>query len=77
MLAKVQYETIGAHIRDTKLLATSPVLNWVIGPPVMLALASIFLPDLPAYRHGLVLIGLARCIAMALIWNAPGNRIRV
>lgn len=70
VLAKVKYETIGAHIRDTKLLGTSLVLNWVIGPLVMLALAWIFLPDLPAYRNGLVLIGLARCIAMVLIWNS-------
>jgi ACR3 family arsenite transporter len=70
VLAKVRYETIGAHIRDTKLLGTSLVLNWVIGPLVMLALAWLFLPDLPAYRNGLVLIGLARCIAMVLIWNS-------
>ena len=70
VLAKVRYETIGRHARDTKLLGTSLVLNWVIGPLVMLALAWAFLPDLPAYRNGLVLIGLARCIAMVLIWNS-------
>ncbi|MBC7844296.1 MAG: ACR3 family arsenite efflux transporter [Gemmatimonadaceae bacterium] len=70
VLAKVKYETIGAHIRDTRLLGTSLVLNWVLGPLLMLALAWIFLPDLPAYRNGLVLIGLARCIAMVLIWNS-------
>lgn len=70
VLAKVRYETIGPHLRDTKLLGTSLVLNWVIGPLVMLALAWIFLPDMPAYRNGLVLIGLARCIAMVLIWNS-------
>jgi arsenite transporter len=70
VLAKVRYETIGPHLRDTKLLGTSLVLNWVIGPLLMLALAWIFLPDLPAYRNGLVLIGLARCIAMVLIWNS-------
>ncbi len=70
VLAKVKYETIGAHIRDTKLLGTSLLLNWVIGPLLMLGLAWIFLPDLPAYRNGLVLIGLARCIAMVLIWNS-------
>ncbi len=70
VLAKVRYETIGQHIGNTRLLGTSLVLNWVIGPLVMLALAWIFLPDLPAYRNGLVLIGLARCIAMVLIWNS-------
>ncbi|HEV7138068.1 MAG TPA: ACR3 family arsenite efflux transporter, partial [Steroidobacteraceae bacterium] len=63
-------ESIGRHARDTKLLTTSLVLNWIIAPLVMLALAWIFLPDLPAYRNGLVLIGLARCIAMVLIWNS-------
>lgn len=70
VLAKVRYETIGAHLGDTKLLGTSLLLNWVIGPLLMLALAWLFLPDLPAYRNGLVLIGLARCIAMVLIWNS-------
>jgi ACR3 family arsenite transporter len=70
VLAKVRYETIGRHTRDTKLLTTSLVLNWVLGPLVMLGLAWLFLPDLPEYRNGLVLIGLARCIAMVLIWNS-------
>jgi arsenite transporter len=70
VLAKVKYETIGEHVADTKLIGTSLLLNWVIGPVVMLALAWLFLPDLPAYRNGLVLIGLARCIAMVLIWNS-------
>ncbi|HEY8309675.1 MAG TPA: ACR3 family arsenite efflux transporter [Gemmatimonadaceae bacterium] len=70
VLAKVRYESIARHTRDTKLLTTSLVLNWIIGPLLMLALAWIFLPDLPAYRNGLVLIGLARCIAMVLIWNS-------
>ena len=70
VLAKVRYETIGAHVRDTRLLGTSLLLNWVLGPLVMLGLAWLFLPDLPAYRNGLVLIGLARCIAMVLIWNS-------
>jgi ACR3 family arsenite transporter len=70
VLAKVRYETIGQHVANAKLLATSAVFNWVLGPLVMFALAWLFLPDLPAYRNGLVLIGLARCIAMVLIWNS-------
>ncbi len=70
VLAKVRYETIGAHLGDRKLLGTSLMLNWVIGPLLMFGLAWAFLPDLAPYRNGLVLIGLARCIAMVLIWNS-------
>jgi arsenite transporter len=70
VLAKVRYEAIGQHVADTKLIGTSLFFNWVLGPIVMFALAWIFLPDLPAYRNGLVLIGLARCIAMVLVWNS-------
>jgi ACR3 family arsenite transporter len=70
VLAKVNYESIGRHTSDRRLLSTSLLLNWVLGPLVMLALAWVFLSDMPAYRNGLVLIGLARCIAMVLIWNA-------
>ena len=69
VLARVRYESIGQHVANRKLLGTALVFNWVLGPVVMFALAWAFLPDLPAYRNGLILIGLARCIAMVLIWN--------
>ncbi len=76
VLAKVRYSEIGRITGDRTLLATSLVLNWVIGPALMFALAWIFLPDQPEFRTGLIIIGLARCIAMVLIWNdlACGDR---
>jgi ACR3 family arsenite transporter len=76
VLAKVRYSQIGRIATDRKLMVTSLVLNWLIGPALMFALAWLLLPDLPEYRTGLIIIGLARCIAMVLIWNdlACGDR---
>jgi ACR3 family arsenite transporter len=75
VLARVNYGKIPAVAGNTKLLTTSLVLNWVIGPALMFVLAWVLLPDYPEYRTGLILVGLARCIAMVLIWNmlACGN----
>ncbi len=69
VLAKVRYDKLGRVGMNGKLFTVSLLFNWVLGPIVMFGLAWALLPDLPHYRTGLILIGLARCIAMVLIWN--------
>ena len=76
VLAKVRYDETARVTGDRRLMALSLLLNWVVGPAVMFTLGWLLLPDLPEYRTGLIIVGLARCIAMVLIWNdlACGDR---
>lgn len=76
VLAKVRYDQAHRVLADRKLMAASLVINWVLAPAFMFTLAWLFIPDLPDYRTGLIIVGLARCIAMVMIWNdlACGDR---
>ena len=76
VLAKVRYDRLDTVTRDRRMLAAAVFLVWVVGPALMFTLAWVFLPDLPEYRSGIIIVGLAPCIAMVIVWNdlARGDR---